>query len=78
MTSAVIENMRKMVGKYVYIDWHDPYSDWHYFRLLKVNVRKKIILLRGVDCPDGAKHQGDEFWTDWCDVKEIREVLIPI
>lgn len=79
MTAAEAKNLRAMKGKFVKVEWRKPEDDWPYFRLLEVNERTSTIKLRGMDFPNGtAKHDGDEFWVDWLDVKHIEPVMVRI
>lgn len=79
MTPAEAKNMRELKGKFVQIRWRDPADDWPYYRLLEIRSRSSTIKLRGIDFPDGsAKHDGDEFWADWSDVRDIEPVMVRI
>ena len=79
MTPAEAENLRELKGKYVQIKWRDPAHDWPYYRLLEIRSRTGTIKLRGMDFPNGsAKHDGDVFWADWSDVRDIEPVMVRI
>jgi len=81
MTPADAQNLRAMKGRFVKITWRNPNDDWPYFRLLEVNAKASTIKVRGMDYPaqfGGHKHDGDEFVTDWHDVKEIEPVMVRI
>ena len=81
MTPAEAQYLRELKGRFVQIKWHDPADDWPYYRLLEVRSRTKTIKLRGMDFPKhlgGWKHDGNEFWADWSDVREIEPVMVRI
>ena len=81
MTPAEAKNLRTMKGKFVRIDWRNPYNDWPYFRLLEVSQKDSTIKVRGMDYPlefGGHKHDGDAFYADWGDVKAIEPVIVLI
>lgn len=79
MTPAEVKNLRELKGKFVQIRWRDLADDWPYYLLLDVDAKASTIKLRGMDFPDGsAKHDGDEFWADWADVRDIEPVMVRI
>ena len=79
MMPAEAKKLRELKGKFVQIKWRDPADDWPYYRLLEIRSRTGLIKVRGMDFPDGsAKHDGDEFWAEWADVREIEPVMVRI
>lgn len=74
MTAVEYRNLLPLVGRRVVIRWRDPNHDWRYFRLLGADIRISAIRLRGMDDPDGARHDGNEFWADWSGVASIEGV----
>ena len=77
MTPAEAKNLRELRRRYVRVEWRSSTHDWPYFRLLAVDPRSATIKLQGMDYPDGRyKHDGDVFWCDWRDVREILPVVV--
>lgn len=60
-----------LIGKEVFINWKDEKNDWHWF-LIK-DFQDRLIKLRGLDDPDGNKHDKFEFWCPIGDIKELYE-----
>lgn len=55
----------------VEITWHDPNSDWPWFRLLE--TKGEWLKLQGADYPDGsAQHEGDTFLVHRSQIKEMK------
>lgn len=52
-------NLRKYIDTAVVIRWTDPNYDWRYFRL--IGFENGRVWLRGMDAPDGSKHDGGMF-----------------
>ena len=59
------------VGEDVWIEFRDPADDWRWYRVVRV-VKPGVALLRGIDTPDGWKHEGDEFRAAWDEVRRIK------
>jgi hypothetical protein len=81
MTAAEAKNLRAMLQQYVRIEWRSQDSDWPYFRLLKVSRRDSTIKLRGESYRENGhlcRHEGDEFWADWSDVKSIMPAVVEV
>lgn len=74
MKPAEVKNLTAMLGKFVMVSFYSPDDDWPYYRLLEIDPDDSTIRLRGVDYPahlGGHKHDGDEFWIDWEEVKDV-------
>jgi len=64
-------NMAKLIGKNVYITWKDG-SEWHWFKV--IDRVPGMLMIQGIDSPDGVPHDGDVFWVPVSDIKTMEEV----
>lgn len=61
-----------ILGKIVRIQWANPKHDWPYFFVRDVDPKKGLVLLRGVDYPDGtAKHDGSFVSASAVEIKNL-------
>jgi hypothetical protein len=61
---------RSLVGKNVDVHWVNPDHDWHKFLLISIDVKNKVITLKGRN--DGkVHHRGDVFEAEFAEVKSM-------
>lgn len=50
-----------LLNRRVYIEWTDPYADWHYYRLEAIDGA--WLRLQGLSRPEGDAYDGGPIWV---------------
>jgi hypothetical protein len=72
MIEKLISKCRFYTGKDVLIEWDDPDADWPSYHVIAIDEKSHGIHLRGINTPEGDKHDGSEFWAAIADIVTIK------
>jgi len=70
----MLKNLKDYVGHRVIVEWVNPLDDWKWFYVIA--YYNNTFWLRGIDSPDGDRHDGDSFLA-YVDTLLTMEVIFP-
>jgi len=63
-----------LVGEFVCIEWRDPHNDWHWYRVLGIDLANGWICLEGQESEEGVHYDGHPIVARLDDI-DLFEVL---